>query len=69
MPIHHLGKLKQFMIHVAVKNTAAKTYLRQVTTIMKLDIFDTVSVEKNNYQAMDTGCGYDCNYFELHKIG
>ena len=37
------------------------------STIMKLELFDTVSIEKRS-GIMEIGCGSDCNYFELFKI-
>jgi len=46
----------------------AHTYSGHATTLMKLDIFDTVSVEKTS-GTMSISCGWDCNYLELHKVG
>jgi len=43
-------------------------FFSHATALMKLEIFDTVSIEKS-FGTMHSGCGWDCNYFELHKVG
>ena len=57
MTIKNKGLNKLF--HVPIFRLAA--------TVMKLELFDTVSVEKL-YGAMKPGFGSDSQYFEIYKI-
>ena len=52
---------------VIIFKILTKLYFRFASTIIRLDFFDTVSVEKRA-GTMGEWCGSDCNYFELFKI-